>query len=66
MRIDLDAYMQEDEDGYSGSVRMSRDDVSDLYQLADLFTEAARAIGFSYVKAVSFEKDDGEVVWSDF
>lgn len=66
MRIDLDAYMQKDEDGYSGSVRMSRDDVSDIYQLADLFAEAARAIGFSYVRAVSFEKDDGEVVSSDF
>lgn len=66
MRIDLDAYMDKEEDGYSGNVRMSRDEIGDIYELADLFSEAARAMGFSYVKAVGFEKDDGQIVWSDF
>jgi len=66
MRIDLDAYMDRDSDGFSGSVRLSRDEITDIYELADMFTEAAKAMGFSYIKAVGFEKDDGQVVWGDF
>ena len=66
MRIDLDAYMDKDSDGFSGSVRLSRDEITDIYELADMFTEAAKAMGFSYIKAVGFEKDDGQVVWGDF
>lgn len=66
MQITLDAYMEKEEDGFTGSVRLSREDVTDIYELADMFTEAAKAMGFSYVKAVGFEKDDGNMVWSDF
>lgn len=66
MQITLDAYMEKEEDGFTGSVRLSREDVTDIYELADMFTEAAKAMGFSYVKAVGFEKDDGNMVWGDF
>ena len=66
MQITLDAYMEKEEDGFTGSVRLSREDVTDIYELADMFTEAAKAMGFSYIKAVGFEKDDGNMVWSDF
>lgn len=66
MRIELEAYMDKEEDGYEGSVRMSRYEVEDIYQLADLFTEFAKGLGFSYIKAVGFEKDDETVLWGDF
>lgn len=66
MQITLDAYMEKEEDGFTGSVRLSREDVTDIYELADMFTEAAKAMGFSYIKAVGFEKDDGNMVWGDF
>lgn len=66
MRIDIDAYMEKEDDGYDGSVRMSREGIDDIYQLADLFNEAAKAMGFSYIKAIGFEKDDESIVWSDF
>ena len=46
MRISVDAYMEREDDGYSGSVSLSRDDVLDAQQLAQLFAEAAHAFGF--------------------
>lgn len=66
MNIDLEAYMSKKEDGFDGSVRVSRQEIDDLYQLANLFQEFAVATGFTYVKAVGFEKDDEKIVWSDF
>lgn len=66
MNIELDAYLQKDADGCDGSVRISRNDIDDIYQLASLFQDFAVALGFTYVKAVGFEKDDGNIVWSDF
>jgi hypothetical protein len=66
MNIDLEAYMDKEQDGYDGSLRMSRQEISDIYQLANLFQEFAVAAGFTYIKAVGFEKDDESIVWSDF
>lgn len=66
MRISFDAYFDKEEDGYSGSVSMTRDDIDDLYGLLNLFHECANALGYSYVKSVGFEKDDETIVWSDF
>tara|TARA_R110000744_G_scaffold353482_1_gene459839 strand:+ start:604 stop:804 length:201 start_codon:yes stop_codon:yes gene_type:complete len=65
MRISVDAYMEREDDGYSGSVSLSRDDVLDAQQLAQLFAEAAHAFGFSYVKSVGFECEDGDMLWGD-
>lgn len=65
MRIDISAYMDKDEDGYEGSCNVTRDDVDDLYMLADVFTQAAKSMGYTYVNAVGFEKDDGTMVWGD-
>ena len=65
MRIDISAYMDKDDDGYEGSINITRDDVDDLYELAFTFTQAAKAMGYTYVEAVGFEKDDGTMVWGD-
>lgn len=65
MRIDISAYMDKDDDGYEGSCNITRDDVDDLYALADVFTQAAKTMGYTYVQSVAFEKDDGTVVWGD-
>lgn len=66
MNIDLEAYMNKEDDGYDGSVRVSRQDVSDIYQLANLFQEFAVVLGYTYISSVGFEKDDETIVWSDF
>ena len=37
MRVSVNAYMEKDDDGYSGSVDMSRDDITEAHELAQLF-----------------------------
>ena len=66
MDLNLEANADKNLDGYSGNITMYREEVEDIYQLANLFTDFAVACGFTYVKAVGFEKDDGTVVWGDF
>lgn len=66
MDLNLEANADKDADGFNGNITMYREEVEDIYQLANLFTDFAVACGFTYVKAVGFEKDDGTVVWGDF
>lgn len=63
MRVNIDFYFDKEEDGVSGSARFCREDVDDLYELAQLMTDAVRGAGFSYVVNTGFEKDNGEVVF---
>ena len=42
--------MEKEDDGYSGSVDLNRDDITDAHELAQLFAEAAHAFGFTYIK----------------
>lgn len=63
MRVDIEFYFDEDTDGVSGSARFSRDNVEDLYTMAQMMTDAMRGAGFSYVVNTGFEKDNGEVVF---
>jgi len=65
MRVTINAYMDRAEDGYNGSVDLSRDEVMDLVDLSKMFADAAVALGYTYVKAVGFECDDGEMIWGD-
>lgn len=65
MKVGVHAYMGEDVDGYSGRVTMVKDDITEAQQLALIFAEAAHAFGFTYVKSVGFECDDGDMIWSD-
>lgn len=65
MRVSINGYMDEDDDGYDGSVDLSRDKVTDIQTLARLFADAAVALGYTYVKSVGFELEDETMVWSD-
>ena len=65
MRISVNAYMEKEEDGYSGSVDLNRDDITEAHELAQIFAEAAHAFCFTYVKSVGFECEDGEMIWGD-
>lgn len=65
MRVSINGYMEEEDDGYDGSVDLSRDKVTDIQTLARLFADAAVALGYTYVKSVGFELEDETMVWSD-
>jgi hypothetical protein len=50
---------------YEGSLSVSRDDVEDLYALAQFVTQCVQGAGFNYVTDVGFEKDDGNIVFGE-
>lgn len=53
------------EDGVDTTTVYQQGNIEDLSQLAWVFSEAARAGGYTYVESVCFEKDDGKLVWGD-
>lgn len=55
-----------DEVGFNGQVLHTRDNIEDLSQMSDFLADAIRGVGFSYVKGVAFEKDDGEMVFGNY
>jgi hypothetical protein len=63
MKVSILFEYDPEEVGYNGSVFLTRECVGDLNGLAQLFADAARASGFTYVEDVAFEKDDGSIVW---
>mgnify|MGYP000379513659 CR=1 FL=1 len=65
MRVEIEFYFDKEADGIDGSARFSRDDVEDLYSMAQMMTDAMRGAGFSYVVNTGFEKDNGEVVFGE-
>ena len=65
MRVSIDFHFDKEFDGYDGSSSASRDDVEDLYTMAQFFTDAMKGAGFGYVTDVGFEKDDGNIVFGD-
>ena len=66
MRVSIDFQYNKEDDGYDGSSSASRDEVEDLYTMAQFFTDAMKGAGFSYVVDVGFEKDDGTIVFGEF
>jgi len=66
MRVNIEFYFDEAEDGVSGAATFTRDNVEDLYTMAQLMTNAMRGAGFSYVVNTGFEKDDGSVTFGEF
>lgn len=52
--------------GFDGQILHIRDDIENLMQLADFLTDAVRGAGFSYVKNVGFEKDDGSMTYGTY
>jgi hypothetical protein len=66
MKIQIIAESESKDDGFTGKTSMEREDIEDINGLLWLFSEFCQAAGFTYVKAVAVEKDDGEMIWSDF
>lgn len=54
-----------EDDGVGTVTSYQQGGIEDLSQLAWVFSEAARAGGYTYVESVCFELDDGKLVWSD-
>lgn len=65
MRVTIDFQFDKEFDGYEGSSSASRDDVEDLYTMAQFFTDAMKGAGFSYVVDVGFETDDGNIIFGE-
>jgi len=53
-----------EDDGVDSQLTMTRN-VEDLYELAHLYCDAARAMGYTYVQDVAFEKESGEVTFGE-
>lgn len=65
MRVSLSAYLDKDEDGYSGSVSIDREDIDNLVAIAQTVKDFLHGLGFDYVDDVAFSKDDGTMVWGE-
>jgi hypothetical protein len=65
MKITLCTNFDPEEQGYDGTVLFERDNLELLTELGQLFAEFAVASGYTYVKAVGFECDNGDMIWGD-
>jgi|TARA_R110000824_G_scaffold7178_2_gene32530 hypothetical protein len=65
MKVTMFATLTEQEDGYDGTIEITREDVPDLQTLAHAVTDFTVAVGFCYVKAVGYECKNGEMIWGD-
>jgi isopenicillin N synthase-like dioxygenase len=63
MNIQITFSFEKEVDGVEGYVTHNREDVEDLYEVAQMLTDVVRSAGFSYVVNTGFEKDNGEVVF---
>ncbi|MGJ8660425.1 MAG: hypothetical protein ACSHXL_00170 [Bacteroidota bacterium] len=66
MRVSIDFQFDKEFDGYEGRSSAFRDEVEDLYTMAQFLTDAMKGAGFSYVVDVGFEKDDGNIIFGEF
>lgn len=62
MQVIITAINDIEGDGVDGEMSMTRN-IEDLQGLSQLYADAARAMGFTYVEDVGFEKDDGEMTF---
>lgn len=63
MRIEITSHFDKEDDGFDGVLTYSRDNVDDLYTLAQYLADFTRGVGYDYVVNVGFEKDDGSVLF---
>ena len=63
MKISVLIEFDKENDGVDGSVCHTRENIEDLYELAQFMTDAVRGAGFSYVVNTGFEKEDGDVLF---
>ena len=65
MKVTIQADFNLDDDGCVGSAEVVREGLEDHATLARMFVEAANAFGFTYIRDVAFETDDGDILWGD-
>lgn len=65
MRIDFESFSSKEEDGITGSVRVSRDEVYELTTMAQAFSDFLRGCGYTYVTDVGICKSDDQIVWGE-
>jgi hypothetical protein len=65
MLINIEAHYDKEWDGLEGSVRISRDNVETLQDIANAVKSFLLGAGFTYVEDVGFSKDDGSMVWGE-
>ena len=66
MKVEIYFTMDKEDDGITGTVSLTREDVDSLEDLLYLYQDAAIASGYTYVTSVGAHKDSGEAVWSGF
>lgn len=66
MKIYIAVESNKEDDGVETSVTYTYNNMEDLNDLAWAFSEAARAIGFTYVEQVGIKTEGGKEVWSEF
>lgn len=66
MDIQVIATMKPDEDGVSREVSLYQEDINDVYELLDFFTDLCNSIGYTYVDRVGYSNDKGVQTWSTF
>ena len=66
MKLMIVAVFEEELDGHTGTLALSREEVETLQDLAYFYQMVATAIGFTYVDNVGISGRNGEEVWSSF
>jgi hypothetical protein len=66
MKLTIVAEFEEEIDGHTGVLTLSREDIETLQELAYFYQIATSALGFTYVDNVGISKDNGDTVWSSF
>jgi len=65
MKITIIAESENEDDGFTGSVTVVRENVEFAWDLSKAFTDAAIAIGFTYVEDVGLKCKGSEVKWGE-
>ena len=66
MRVTVRFESTIEEDGHDLDVTLEKRGVIDLYEMSDLFSDALRAAGFTYVDSVGWKDSKGNENWSRF
>jgi hypothetical protein len=66
MKLTIIAEFEEELDGHTGVLTLSRNEVETLQDLSFFYQMSATALGFTYVDNVGISKGNGDIVWSSF
>ncbi len=66
MKVIVTSEQNRNDDGADVEVSYSHDGIECVQDLAWVFAEAARAMGFTYIESVTFTTDEGRKFTGDF